>query len=145
MTSTPFLRGLTTVSFYADDVKAAKKWYTELLGVEPYFQRPDAEDPAYIEYRIGDYQHELGIIDSKYKPDAAKEVREAGGAVIYWHVDDVARAVEKLKSKGAKEHEPIIKREAGFITASVVDPFGNILGIMYNPHYLKILSSNKTT
>jgi hypothetical protein len=23
-------------------------------------------------------------------------------------------------------------------TASVVDPFGNILGIMYNPHYLEV-------
>jgi hypothetical protein len=28
-----------------------------------------------------------------------------------------------------------------FITASVVDPFGNILGIMYNPRYLEILGS----
>jgi len=25
--------------------------------------------------------------------------------------------------------------------ASVVDPFGSILGIMYNPHYLEILKS----
>jgi hypothetical protein len=24
--------------------------------------------------------------------------------------------------------------EAGFVSASVVDPFGNVLGIMYNPH-----------
>jgi hypothetical protein len=29
---------------------------------------------------------------------------------------------------------------APFATASVVDPFGNILGLMYNPHYLEILS-----
>ncbi len=43
---------------------------------------------------------------------------------------------------GAKEYEPLTKRgEVGFITASVVDPFGNILGIMYNPHYLEILRS----
>jgi hypothetical protein len=27
------------------------------------------------------------------------------------------------------------------VTASVVDPFGNILGIMYNPHYLEVLGS----
>jgi hypothetical protein len=25
------------------------------------------------------------------------------------------------------------------VTASVVDPFGNVLGIMYNPHYLETL------
>ena len=24
------------------------------------------------------------------------------------------------------------------MTAAVVDPFGNVLGIMYNPHYLEI-------
>ncbi len=30
------LRGLTTVNFFADDVTAAQRWYTELLGIEPY-------------------------------------------------------------------------------------------------------------
>ncbi len=42
------LRGLALVNFYATDVKAAKKWYSELLGIEPYFERPDYEQPAYI-------------------------------------------------------------------------------------------------
>jgi hypothetical protein len=28
------------------------------------------------------------------------------------------------------------------VTAAVVDPFGNVLGIMYNPHYLEILQSS---
>lgn len=91
--------------------------------------------PAYIEFRLGNYQHELGIIDSKFAPK---------GAVVYWHVDDVAATLEKVTAMGAKEYEPLTKRgEAGFITASVVDPFGNILGIMYNPHYLEILRSTK--
>jgi len=36
-------------------------------------------------------------------------------------------------------HEPITERgTGGFVTASVVDPFGNILGVMYNPHYVEI-------
>jgi len=56
------LRSLTAVNFYADDIQAAKKWYSELLGIEPYFARPDPELPASIEIRIGDSQHELGII-----------------------------------------------------------------------------------
>ena len=137
------LRGLATVNFYAADLKAAKKWYSELLGIEPYFERPDSENPAYIEFRLGDYQHELGIIDSKYAPKGAGAAGP-GGAVVYWHVDDVAATLEKLNAMGAKEYEPLMKRgEAGFITASVVDPFDNILGIMYNPHYLEILGSTK--
>jgi predicted enzyme related to lactoylglutathione lyase len=134
----PTLRGLATVNFYAPDVKAAKKWYSELLGIEPYFERPDSEHPAYIEFRLGDYQHELGIIDSKYAPKGAA-ADTGGGAVVYWHVDDVTATLERVKAMGAKEYEPLTKREAGFITASVVDPFGNILGLMYNPHYLDIL------
>jgi predicted enzyme related to lactoylglutathione lyase len=136
------LRGLATVSFYAADVKAAKKWYSELLGIEPYFERPDPEHPAYIEFRLGDYQHELGIIDSKYAPKGGAAGQ--GGAIVYWHVDDVAATLEKVTAMGAKEYEPLTNHgEAGFITASVVDPFGNILGIMYNPHYLEILGSTK--
>jgi predicted enzyme related to lactoylglutathione lyase len=131
------LRGLATVNFYATDMQAAKKWYSELLGIEPYFARPDPENPVYIEYRIGDYQHELGIIDSKYAPKNATV--GPGGEIVYWHVDDVAATFEELLAKGAKEYEPIINRGADFITASVVDPFGNILGIMNNPHYLEIL------
>ncbi len=136
------LRGLTTVSFYAADVDAAKRWYTELLGVEPYFIRPVPPDPpGYIEFRIGDYQHELGVIDSRYAPTGS--ATGPVGAVIFWHVDDVTATLEKLLPMGAKEHQAPTDRGEGFITASVVDPFGNILGIMYNPHYLEVLGSTR--
>jgi hypothetical protein len=57
------IRGMVTVSFWADDVKAAREWYSNLLGITPYFERPDSNNPAYVEYRFGDFQHELGIID----------------------------------------------------------------------------------
>lgn len=142
MTDTQILRGIATISFWAADLEAAKKWYTELLGIAPYFERPVADGRlGYIEFRLGDYQHELGIIHSSYAPKGA--TTGPGGAVVFWHVDDVAATLEKVKAMGAKEYEPLINREAGFITASVVDPFGNILGLMYNPHYLEILDSTK--
>ena len=50
---------------------------------------------------------------------------------------------EKLLSMGAKDYQPPTNREEGFITAAVIDPFGNILGIMYNPHYLEVLRSSR--
>src|SRR5688572_300568 len=112
MSKVQTLRGMATISFFADDLEAAKKWYTELLGIDPYFVRD-----GYIEFRIGDYMHELGIIDSRYTPKGAKP--GPGGAVIFWHVDDIEAMLEKLKSMGAKEYEALTKREAGFITASV--------------------------
>jgi hypothetical protein len=46
---------------------------------------------------------------------------------------------------GAKEYQPIpppAGGDQGFVTAAVVDPFGNVLGIMYNPHYPEILRSS---
>jgi predicted enzyme related to lactoylglutathione lyase len=128
------LRGIATVSIFASDLAAAEKWYTELLGTGPYFTRP-----GYREFRIGDYQDELGVIDSRYLPDGSPA--GPGGAVVYWHVDDVTATLEKLLSMGAKEREPLTHRGEGFITASVIDPFGNILGIMYNTHYLEVLAS----
>jgi len=128
------LRGLTTVSFYAADLDAARRWYTELLGIEPYFQRP-----GYVEFRIGDHQHELGIIDARYAPGGATD--GPGGAVVYWHVDDLAATFDRLLSLGATEHDAPRERGEGFVTASVVDPFGNILGVMYNQHYLQVLAN----
>ena len=133
------LRGLTTVNFFADDVTAAGRWYSELLGFEPYFVRPIEGPPAYVEFRIGDYQHELGIVDSRFSAHGGTE--NAGGAVIYWHVDDVQASFERLLSMGATVHEKPVERGPGFVTASVVDPFGNILGVMYNKHYREILGS----
>ena len=129
------LRGFATVNYWADDLEAAKEWYSELLGIDPYFERP-----GYYEFRVGDYGHELGLIDSRYAP--ASSAPGPGGAILYWHVDDVAAALERLLSMGAKEYEALTRRgEAGFVTASVVDPFGNVLGVMYNPHYLEVLGS----
>jgi predicted enzyme related to lactoylglutathione lyase len=123
-------------------METAKKWYTDLLGIAPYFERPGPDGKlAYMEFRLGDYQHELGIIHRSYAPKGA--TAGPGGAVVYWHVDDVAAMLEKVKAMGAKEYEPLMNRGEGFITASVVDPFGNILGIMYNPHYLEILDSTQ--
>ncbi len=135
------LRGLTTISFWAADLGAARQWYTELLGIEPYFNVLSADGSlGYTEFRIGDYQHELGLIDRRYAPFGDSATSPAG-AVVYWHVDDVPAALEKLRAMGAKQLEAPRNRGEGFITASVVDPFGNILGIMYNPHYLHVLSA----
>ncbi len=127
------LRGLALVTIYAADLDAAKRWYADLLGIDAYFDRP-----GYIEFRIGDYQHELGIIDHRYAPPGDAE--GPGGAIAYWHVDDLEAALNRVLSLGATEHQPLTDRgDNGFQTASVTDPFGNILGLMRNPHYLDVL------
>lgn len=142
MQNAHFLRGMATVNFWADDVVAARDWYSELFGVEAYFQRPDTANPAYVEFRIGDNEDEFGIIDRNYAPRAMQP--GPGGAILLWHVDDIEAAFARLIAMGATEYDPITSRGgSGFVTASVIDPFGNILGIMYNPHYVAILDSQR--
>lgn len=124
------LRGFATVNYFAADLEAAAKWYTEVLGVPPYYDQV----PGYIEFRVGDYKDELGIIDAAYGP--APTERPAG-EIIYWHGHDLDESFERLLSLGATVNNE--RADYGnFSTASVVDPFGNVLGIMSNPHYVEV-------
>lgn len=131
-----FLRGMATANYWADDVAAARNWYADLLGVQAYFQRPDETAPAYVEFRIGDDADEFGIVARRYAPGRSGK---PGGMILYWHVDDLNQALQALLAKGATLNDPATKRgETGFATASVVDPFGNVLGIMTNPHFREL-------
>lgn len=134
MTRTHTLRGMATASYWADDVAAARDWYAGFFGVEAYFQLPNTDQPAYVEFRIGDDEDEFGIISRAYAPKAMQP--GPGGTILLWHVDDIEATFAKLLELGATEYEAITPRgDSGFVTASVVDPFGNILGIMTNPHW----------
>lgn len=136
------LRGFSTMSVWAEDLPAATRWYSDLLGAEPYFTSEAAgRGPGYVEFRVGDYQQEVGIVDSRFAP--AGLAAGPGGAIMYWHVNDVAGTLERLVSMGTRPLEPLTERGPGFVTASVVDPFGNVLGIMYNRHYLEVLSGRQ--
>lgn len=132
------LRGLTTIVHIAADVPAATAWYAELLGVEPYFARPTPEEPLYVEFRIGDRQAELGIMDARFA--AGGPLEKPSGAITYWAVDDVEAAYARLLELGATPHEGPTERGPGFVTASAVDPFGNVVGVMFNQHYLDQLA-----
>jgi predicted enzyme related to lactoylglutathione lyase len=127
-------RGLAQVNLFASDVAAARDWYADALGVAPYFQQPDADAPQYVEFRLGDAGDELGIVSSDFRPpDAATG---PGGVVARWHVDDAASAVDDLLARGARVWEPVVDRGEGFVTAAVLDPFGNILGLITSPQWV---------
>jgi hypothetical protein len=51
--------------------------------------------------------------------------------------------VARLLALGATEYQPITHHGdgGGFATASVVDPFGNVLGVMHNSHYQEMLAA----
>lgn len=123
-------KGLSTIRYHAANLEAAKSWYTTFLGVEPYFQVP-----GYIEFRLGPLQSELGIMEY---PNPV-----ADGVVMYWAVDNLEATVARLEELGATVKEPIRAfGDNGFRAAAVVDPFGNLVGVMENPHYEEILRTH---
>ncbi len=116
------LKGLRTVIYKVDDLAAAKKWYSSLLGFEPYF-----DEPFYVGFSVGGY--ELGL-----DPDAAGTVHGDSPAA-YWGVDDITAAVEKLKSDGVEIIAEPTDVGGGIKVGSVRDPFGNLIGLIENPHF----------
>jgi predicted enzyme related to lactoylglutathione lyase len=101
-------RGFATLNVTADDVAAAARWYADVFGIEPYFERPGPDGrPAYIEFRVGDRQAEFGIVSAAFMPPSAGP----GGAVMpspimHWHVDDLDGTVARLLALGATEYLP---------------------------------------
>ena len=114
--------GLRTVIFHVDDIAAAKSWYTEVLGKPPYF-----DQPFYVGFNVGGY--ELGLQPSD------EPVKKGENCTAYWGVEDAAKAFAMLISKGAQPHEAIQEVGEGIIVATVKDPFGNLFGIIQNPHF----------
>jgi catechol 2,3-dioxygenase-like lactoylglutathione lyase family enzyme len=113
------LHGLRTVIYPAPDLTAATNWWSELLGVRPYF-----EQPFYVGFEQAGY--ELGLLPTADSAD---------GALTYWGVDDVAAAMAQAIELGAVEHAPATEVGDGIVTGSVRAPDGAILGLIYNPHF----------
>lgn len=135
------LRGMSTVSYFADDLTEARDWYASFLGVDAYFERSTPDGVlAYVEFRIGDYQAELGLVNRRFEVTPSDG---PAGEILYWAVDDLDGTLARLLELGAKLHDEPQVRGEGFVTASVVDPFGNILGVMTNSHYLGIAERNQ--
>lgn len=127
------LRGLTTMVLTAEDVEAAAAWYADVLDAAPYFRNPETGRAAYVEFRLGPDEDELGIMDRSYAPPGTTG---AGTSVTHWHVEDVEATMADLVSRGAQVHGPAtVRGDAGFVTGSIIDPFGNVVGLMHSPHW----------
>jgi predicted enzyme related to lactoylglutathione lyase len=115
--------GLRTVIYKAPDLERAKRWYSETFGIEPYFN-----EPFYVGFNVGGF--ELGL-----DPDVGKQGAGAGGSVAYWGVKDLAQVIDSLKSRGVKIVAPLQEVGEGIKVATVQDPFGNLIGLIENPHF----------
>ncbi|HEY4239425.1 MAG TPA: VOC family protein [Kofleriaceae bacterium] len=114
------IKGLRTVVYPAPDLAAAKAWYAKVLGVDPYY-----DQPYYVGFSIGGF--ELGLL-----PDATPAT---AGPQPLWGVDSADDAYAQLLALGAKPLDPVTHTGDGIKVASVIDPFGNRLGIIEWPAF----------
>jgi predicted enzyme related to lactoylglutathione lyase len=116
------LHGLRTVIYQVGDLDRAREWYGEVLGKEPYF-----DEPFYVGFDVGGF--ELGLL-----PDEST-TRSSTGVIAYWGVDDADAALGRLLELGAGERGDVQDVGDGIRLATVLDPFGNVFGVIENPHF----------
>jgi len=121
MKTTPVL-GLRTTIYLVGDLIAAKKWYEKAFEIAPYF-----DEPFYVGFNINGY--ELGLLPDENNATKGENI------LSYWGVDDINSSFKKLLSIGASSHENPVNVGGELMVASVKDPWGNIIGIIYNPEF----------
>lgn len=113
--------GLRTTIYKVPNLADAKKWYSSAFETDPYF-----DESFYVGFNIGGF--ELGLL-----PD---DTTDRGKNVLsYWGVKDIDSSYQKLLDLGAKKHEKPNNVGGDIMVASVFDPWQNIIGIIYNPHF----------
>ncbi|MFZ2906039.1 MAG: VOC family protein [Cyclobacteriaceae bacterium] len=118
----PHFHGLRTTIYKVTDVAKAKTWYTKAFGVDPYF-----DEPFYVGFNIGGY--ELGLHPEERPTPKGESV------LTYWGVDDVQKSYKRLLELGATEFEKPADVGGDIVVAAVKDPWGNVIGVIYNPTF----------
>jgi predicted enzyme related to lactoylglutathione lyase len=112
--------GLRTIIYPAPQLAKARDWYAEVLETKPYF-----DEPFYVGFAVGGF--ELGLV-----PEGAAST---DGARALWGVDDIERELTRVCGLGAAVIEAVTDVGDGIRVASVRDPFGNLFGLIQNPHF----------
>lgn len=119
---TPFL-GLRTAIYRVNDLSKAIEWYSKILGIQPYFN-----EPFYVGFNVGGY--ELGL-----QPEEGSGMTRGENVETYWGVDDAQAVFDHLLASGATAHMQPADVGDGIVVATVKDPWGNVFGIIKNPHF----------
>jgi predicted enzyme related to lactoylglutathione lyase len=117
------ISGLRTAIYKVPDINAAKQWYAIAFETTPYF-----DEPFYVGFNIDGY--ELGL-----QPGDSDISNKAGSVAAYWAAEDVAATYLRLVSLGATGNEPPQEVGGGIIVATVKDPWSNVIGLIFNPHF----------
>ena len=115
--------GLRTTCYLVSNLEEAKDWYAKAFSKEPYF-----DEPFYVGFNIGGF--ELGLM-----PTEDSSLNKSEGVLTYWGVEDIESEFQRFVDLGAKIHEKPNNVGGDLMVASVKDPWGNIIGLIYNPYF----------
>ncbi|MFT6334000.1 MAG: lactoylglutathione lyase [Halioglobus sp.] len=118
------MKGLRTTIYRVSDMKAAKDWYSKAFNTEPYF-----DEAFYIGFNIDGY--ELGL----HPEEEGESGLKLPSVISYWATDNVKGDYDKLITLGAKPYEEPKNVGGELMVASVYDPWGNLVGLIYNPYF----------
>lgn len=108
------------VVYPVSDLQKAKGWYSELLEAAPVLDSPFA-----VAFKIGET-----VLVLAPEPDSSQ--KREGSGLVYWRVQDLEAAHQRLIEAGAQPRSEI-RTVLGSTFASVADPFGNVIGIIGSP------------
>jgi methyltransferase (TIGR00027 family) len=109
-------KGPGRIVYGVSDLEKAKEWYRRVLGEEPVF-----DSPVGVAFLVGTSILSLA-------PRAGSSCGE-DGTIVYWAVDDAVSSHQRLCEMGATPRtDPATM--AGMRSATVKDPFGNVVGVI---------------
>lgn len=111
------MNAVSLIVYPASDVPKATKFYTTLLGTEPY-----AESPYYVGFRTGDM--EIGLVP---------KTPQMNGALAYVDVEDINAALAALLAAGAEKVQDVTDVANGLLVASVKNLDGTAVGLRQFP------------
>lgn len=115
--------GLRTAIYKVSDIKRATEWYGKAFSCKPYF-----DEPFYVGFNVGGY--ELGL-----QPEEEPVAEKAESVLTYWGVNDIKSQYKRFLELGATTHEEPQNVGGEIEVATLKDPWGNIIGLIYNPGF----------
>ena len=115
--------GLRTTIYKVSELEKATEWYSKAFETTPYF-----DQPFYVGFNVKGY--ELGL-----KPEENPTTNKPESVLSYWGVKDIHEEYNRILKLGATEHEKPTNVGGELMVASLYDPWGNIIGLIYNPDF----------
>ena len=115
--------GLRTTIYKVGDLNKAKTWYERAFQTKPYF-----DEPFYVGFNIGGY--ELGL-----QQERIATTDKTDSVVTYWGVSQIDKEYQRLVDLGATAYEKPVNVGGDIMVGTVKDPWGNLIGLIYNPGF----------